>query len=122
MPKKIDQHTIVEILADATTMADSEVAKRHGVSVATITNYRAKLKSDTPLAAQLQAKLNEQDRSWSAEIPRALKAGIHFLLKASQDGDHTDPKIISEVTNAMKVLSEIAMVRDVLKERLADNK
>jgi hypothetical protein len=118
--KPIQQDKIVEILADATIMTDTQAAEKHGVSVRTIRLHRSRIGTDTPLAAQLQYKLNEQDRTWSAEIPRALKASINFLLKAAQEGDHTDPKMIAEVTSAMRVLSEIAMVRDVLKERLAD--
>jgi hypothetical protein len=116
----VSQEKMVEILADATIMTDAQAAEKHGVSVRTVRLYRSRIGTDTPLAAQLQYKINEQDRSWSAEIPRALKASINFLLKAAQDGDHRDPKTIAEVTIAMRTLSEIAMVRDVLKERLAD--
>jgi hypothetical protein len=117
---RFDRDKAAKILVDASTMGDAAAALKWGIAAETISRYRRKLESDPELSKEIKAKKRLQDQAWADDIPAALTAAIDYLKRASQDADTRDPDAIHAVAGAAKILSEIAITREVIDARLAE--
>ena len=84
-----------------------------------IRSYRARLAVNNQVSLIFLLKKQQLESTWAADLPLALKAGIDFLLRASQSANRTDPEAIKAVTQTIKVLTEVMMTREVLYRRFA---
>jgi hypothetical protein len=84
----------------------------------TLYNYRQRLSDDTGLLQLVSEKKIIQDKQWASEIPSMLQAGIDFLKRSAQLADATDPDVIHSIAGAVKIVSEVQAMRDVIDQRI----
>lgn len=118
MPAPISDDKKAQAIVDAVYFGDTESAKRHGISTKSIQRWRQEIPNCPSLSGIVQEKLRKRDESWAEEIPAALNAGIAWLKDAFMQARKNDPGAIKAVTEAMAVLAEIAMTREVINARI----
>lgn len=114
-----DPNRAAMILLDAATMGDRATVEKYDISSRTLQRYRSRLANDQELTALVAHKKAEQDKQWASEIPGAIAACIKFIANASQNLKPDDPEAVHAIAGAMKILSEIAMTREVIEARLS---
>jgi len=119
--RALTRDQIVAALADATIKTDKVVCAEHGISRTTLTKYRNNLNTDLDLASAVDLKLKTQDMTWSGQLPKALHASIDFLLRATEYLDPGEPVHVRLVKDVLAQLAEVAMTRELLRERVAAN-
>jgi hypothetical protein len=113
-----NQDRAAKALVDAILMGDQEAAKKYGVSLRTIENWRSRLDTDESFAAFFQDLRQAKDENWAVELPAALSSCINFLKEAGQLANRTDPDAIAAISSAADTLADIAMTQKVVDERL----
>ncbi len=119
MPQVFKYERAAQILAEAAVLGDKEAIARHGVALRTLQRYRRRLSEDEKLARLVAEKKAVLEREWASELAPAIREGIRFLQKAAREADASDPAAIHAVAGALKILSEIALTKEVLDARLA---
>lgn len=110
---------IAEILVDAyLTRKDSETAKKHGISVKSLYNYRKRLDEDAELAELFREKKAIASEGWADEVPGAMRASVTFLREAAERGERSDPEMVHAIAGSMKLLSEVASTWKFLELKL----
>jgi len=107
-----------QAIVDAVYVGDTEAAKRHSISTKSIQRWRLEITESPEMSNKVQLLLKKRDESWADEIPASLHAGIVWLKDAFAQARKNDPDAIRAVTEAMSVLAEIAMTREVIDARL----
>ena len=107
-----------QAIVDAVYVGDTEAAKRHSISTKSIQRWRLEITETPEMSNKVQLLLKKRDESWADEIPASLHAGIVWLKDAFAQARKNDPDAIRAVTEAMSVLAEIAMTREVIDARL----
>ncbi|GGN44187.1 hypothetical protein [Deinococcus daejeonensis] len=113
-PKR-DNARAARILVDAALFGDRKACETHKITDRTLRNYRAALDSDTELSA-LYAQLSSlvTTQTWAGELNSTLTTLIRKLGGMTQELPGSTAENIGAVTGAIKVLSEIAITREVL--------
>lgn len=106
------------ILVESVFFGDKTTAAKYGISTRTIRNYRKRLNEDTQFSASFQEKKERMEREWAHEMPAAIRASIEFLRKAANDAKTDDPDAIHAVAGALKILSEVALTKEIIDARL----
>lgn len=106
------------ILAEAVTVGDLETCRKYGISPRTLRNYRTRLNRDPQLAAFFREKLRALEGDWIDEVQGAILEGLRFLRQATQRADPSDPRAVTAIAEALKVMAELAMTREVITARL----
>src|SRR3990172_2646142 len=115
---KVDYPRIALILVEALFFWDVRTAKRWGITNRTIINYRYRLDEDQELASLFAIKRKDFEDSWAAEIPMAVRAGIHYLLEAFGKLEYNAENMYA-ITGAIKILAEMGLTKDIIDARLA---
>ena len=113
-PKR-DNARAARVLVDAALFGDRKACENYGITDRTLRNYRTALDSDTELSA-LYAQLSKlvTNQTWAGELNTTLTTLMRKLGGMVQELPGSTAENISAVTGAIKVLSEIALTREVL--------
>ena len=109
-----------QILVEAAYHGDKKAAKENGISERTIRNYRRILAEDTEFSAIFLKKHEKFEDDWASDLSGAIKAGIKFIKESTEEQKKSSPDSLSAVTDATRVLAEIALTKDMLDAKLAD--
>lgn len=110
---------VAEILVDAyLTRKDAVTAKKHGISVKSLYNYRKRLDEDAELAELFREKKAVASDGWADEVPGAMRASVTFLREAAERGERADPEMVHAIAGSMKLLSEVASTWKFLELKL----
>ncbi|GEM83626.1 hypothetical protein [Meiothermus hypogaeus] len=105
------------ILAEAVTAGDLETCRKYGISPRTLRNYRARLAHDPHLAAFFRSKRQALEGDWVTEVRRSILEGLRFLRLTTQRADPSDPRAVTAIAEALKVMFELEMTREVVTAR-----
>lgn len=108
------------LLVEAMYTSDKEVARKHKVSERTLRRYRERLDSDPELAALVRLKKEQADSDWSAGLFPAIRGALEFIARATKECDPSDPDAVHAISGALKITSEVAVTKQVIDARLAD--
>lgn len=107
------------VLVEAIYIGDRQAAQKYGVSERTIRNWRKRLADDPHFAAFFQHKKSASERDWGADLIPAIRASIEFVQRAARELDTANPEAVHAVAGALKILTEVALTREVIDARLA---
>lgn len=107
------------VLVDAAYMGDKEAAQKNGVSTRSIRRWRERLECDPLLAASVRKKKTLADQEWASELPSAIRAAIRFIRESAKESKVGDPKATAVISEALAILAEVAMTRQIIDARLA---
>ena len=113
-----NQERAAKALVDAILMGDQDAAKKYGVSLRTIENWRSRLDTDRHFAAFFQNLRQAKDENWAVELPAALASCIDFLKRAGQEADAKNPDAIAAIASAAETLADMALTQKVVDERI----
>jgi len=119
MARPINIKNLAKAIAETQNgVAISVAAKRYKIHRDTITKNIKNLDPTSNLALLIQRQLRMQEQSWAQDIEPAIKEGIRYLVRAYEDLDTKDPQAVSIVTASIAQLSELAMTRKILQQRM----
>jgi transposase-like protein len=107
---------IATILADATVLSVSEVARQHGIHRHTVLNYRKRLEKDAALRQAYTEKLKaiQTAGTWESMVPDVLKAGMQAMLECFENLDRKSPDTLEAITKGITALTEIRISLDMM--------
>ncbi len=108
---QFNRERAARILAEAACIGDKKAAERNGVSDRSIRNYRLRMETDAELSALFQTKKKLIETEWRQEAITFLRTSIAKLGDMVQAADNTQ---IREVAGAIKLVGELALMKDVL--------
>lgn len=111
-PPKRDNARAARALVDAALLGDATACAKHEITSRTLQRYRAALETDEELSAfyaQLSRAVTTQNWATELNITHVRKLGT-----MTRDLPGSTAENISAVTGAVKVLSEIAITREIL--------
>jgi len=117
MPRQLNRARVSRVLAEALLSTDAQAARNWGVHPGTIRVWKKRMAQDIVLQKEYAQMVEIKTTLWAQKIPTALEASINFVLKASEDADHTDPQTIAAVTEAISKLVEIQVVLETLQRK-----
>ena len=106
-------------IVDAAYMGDKEAAQKHGVTTRTIRRWRDRLDSDSHLSSFVREKKVLTDQEWAGELPSAIRAAIRFVRESAKESKLGNPDSTKVVADALRILVEVALTREILDARLA---
>lgn len=120
-PKR-DNAKAARVLADAALTSDAKACEKHEITLRTLQNYRAALKTDQELSRLFdEAKRQVVTLHWAQQIDVTLSGATAKLLDLIEKASTPTPETIVAVTGAVQSLAEIAMTRDMLAARLRES-
>lgn len=117
--KKFTDDQILQILVEAAYKGDDYVSKLYGITDRTVRNWKNRLNFDVGFSKLFYEKKRLFEREWATELPTAIKAAIEACKRAVQSLDPSDPDGAHAIAGILKILSEIATMREVLDARLS---
>ncbi len=115
--KKFSADQIAQILVEAMFTSDQIAAAQHGIATRTIERWRDKINIDTNLSRLVEIKRQAFQRRWIEKAGAFLDQDLEYLHKAAQTQNVT-PEMIHALAGALKIVSEIITIREVLDARL----
>ncbi len=112
-----DYQRAAAILAEAAFSDDRSVCQKYGITDRTLRRYRARMMNDPRLSAIVREKQARLTEKWADELGPAIGAAVRFLKRAAELGDPTNPNSVRGVAEALKVLAELDLTRQVLQSR-----
>lgn len=109
------------VLVDASFYGDAAAAKRMGVTIRSIENYRKRLETDSELVVLFANKKRLFESSWASELPAAIRACIAFFVRAAQEGNPRDPEMVHAVAGAFKLVTDAGFAKAILDVKLAEH-
>ncbi len=106
------------ILVEAAYKGDSHACQAYHITERTLRNWRQRLDVDAHFSAIFHEKKQLFERSWADELPAAIRATIEAAKRAAQQLDAADPDGAHAIAGLLKILSEIATMREILDARL----
>jgi len=106
-------------LVDAAYMGDKKAADKHGVTSRSIRNWRERLDGDPDFSAVFREKKLLSDQEWASELPSAIRSAIRFVRESAKESKLGDPKATAVIADALSILAEVAITREILDARLA---
>ena len=119
MGARVSDDRRARILIDAMYMGEKDAAKKHGVSIRSIMNWKKELGNDSEFSTIFRKYANEREKSWADEIPAALEASINFLKSAANEASPKNADVIKAISGATQVLSDVAITKDIIDARIA---
>ncbi|MFB2768569.1 hypothetical protein ACE1AT_04655 [Pelatocladus sp. BLCC-F211] len=120
MPQSFNYERAASALVDAIFMGDKAAAEKWGVSTRSIEGWRSRLNEDARLAGLFQQKKKAREKTWASEIPETIQLGLKFIQDATKEANPADPDAIKAIADAMKVLMEIDLTKQILDARMAE--
>jgi hypothetical protein len=114
-PKR-DNERAAWLLVEAMLHGDVKTAAQHKITRQTLHNYRKALTEDAELLrlfTQYSSELTK--RTWADKLDLTLQMALDMLLEHIQGLEDKTPASVSAITEALKVLSETAITREVLR-------
>ena len=108
------------VLVDASFYGDAAAAKRMGVTIRSVENYRKRLETDAELVALFASKKRLFEQSWASELPTAIRACIGFIVRAAQDGNTKDPEMVHAIAGALKIVTDAGFAKAILDVKLSE--
>lgn len=106
-------------LVDAAYMGDKGAAEKYGVTTRTVRRWRDRLDTDAHLSSFVREKKILTDQEWASELPSAIRASIRFVRESAKESKLGSPDATKVVADALKILAEVALTREILDARLA---
>lgn len=119
MMARFNHERAASALVDAAYMGDKKAADRYGVTARSIRNWRERLDEDAHFSAIFREKKVLADQEWASELPSAIRSAIRFVRESAKESKLGDPRATSVVADALKILAEVALTREILDARLA---
>lgn len=119
MSQSFNYERAATVLADAIFMGDKAAAEKWDVSTRSIEAWRSRLSEDRKLAGLFNVKKQAREKTWAAEIPGVISAALSFIKTACHQADPGDPNVLKSIVEAVKVLTEVDLTKQVLDARLA---
>jgi uncharacterized protein (DUF2267 family) len=119
---KFNHDRAAQVLAEAAIYGDAKAATRASITVRTIQNYRKRLAVDTLLSQLFAEKRAALERKWASSLAPAIRSAVGFLQRAAEEADPRDPEAIHAVAGAFKLLTEVAITKEILDERFAERR
>ncbi len=117
--KKFSDEQIAQILVEGAYKGDIYVSQQYGITDRTVRNWKNRLGFDVKFSKLFHDKKRLFEREWATELPVAIKAAIEACKRSVQSLDPSDPNGAHAIAGILKILSEIATMREVLDARLA---
>lgn len=114
---KLDYDKVAMILVEAFLFGDEQAAKRNGLGLRTIQNYKSRMRTTPELAEKFIQKKEIVESDWANEIKPAMIAAVDYLKRASQSND-TSPEMVHAIAGAAKILSGIGMTKELVDARV----
>ena len=115
---KVDHPRVALILVEALFYGEKRTAKRWDITTRTIRNYRYLMESNAELSRLFLHKRLEFESNWAKNIPAAIISAIEFLTEAAKEADPKDPFAINAVSDALKTLAEVGIMKEIMDARL----
>lgn len=106
------------ILVEAAYRGDSHACQTYHITERTLRNWRQRLDIDAHFSTIFREKKRLFERGWSDELPSAIRATVDAAKRAAQQLDPSDPDGAHAIAGLLKILSEIATMREILDARL----
>lgn len=119
MSSFVDLDRAALILVEAAFFGEKPTAKRWGINISTVRNYRARLHTDSDFANLFALKKRDfEQANWAGEIPAAIRNAVRFLERAAQEIE-VSPESAHAIAGALKILAEVQLTKEILDVRLA---
>lgn len=118
-PRSIDRERAARILAEAALVGDQKAADNHGICAKTLRRWRERMATDEQMSANVLKNKRRLEADWADKLPAAIRGAIAFLERASQESDPSDPESVHSVTGALKILTDVAIAKQIVDARLA---
>lgn len=119
MGNRLDRYRAALILAEAAFSDDKKVAATFSCHPRTISNYRKLLETDKDLQREYRLALYNKSREWTKEIPKTMKTAIDFIQRSLESLSPANSDSLDSVINTMQVLSEIEIMNEAVRSKLA---
>ena len=123
----LDVERAAKALVDSVFMTDREAAERHDIARRTLSRYRRRIDREderyTPELAQLVTlKLAEARNAddWADELTDTIRTAMSFIRTACDDLDTTNPEHVGRVSDALSILMEANLAKQVIDAKLAE--
>jgi hypothetical protein len=116
--KKFSNEQISQILVEAMFTSEQNTANKYGIAVRTINRWQEKALIDLELSKLIEIKKRMYYRRWVDKAGAALDHGIEYISRAMQTQTVT-PEMLHAAAGALKIISEIITLREVLDARLS---
>ena len=107
------------VLVDAAYMGDKRAAEKHGVTARSVRNWRKRLEVDQQFSVVFREKKILTDQEWASELPSAIRAAVRFVRESAKESKLGNPDATKVVADALRILVEVALTREILDARLA---
>jgi len=117
----MDERTLetrAQIIVEADCGNDKVTAARHGISLRSLQRYRKESQENDALSRIVARKRELIEANWAEELPTAIRAGIDYIKTACMEAKNTDPLMVRAIVGAVKILTEVAITKDVIDARL----
>lgn len=122
MANRLDRYRAALILAEASFSTDKTIAETFGCSTRTISNYRKLLETDKELQREYRLALYNKSKEWTKQIPSTMKKGIEFIQRSLDSLSPASSDSLDSVVNVMQILSEIEIMNEAVRTKLARGK
>lgn len=121
--RQYDNETKAKILAYAALHGTPQAAKKYAVSGNLIESWLKSSRGDlVAIADIIHERREEFIEYWTDGISSALKDCVQFIREATHALPKDDPNSLSAIVNAVKVLAEAEMNKEVLSVWLENNR
>lgn len=121
---KFDKVKAARVLVDAHFDTDDAAAKKHGVTVRTVTNYRFRA---TPGHKQYDADFSEYFRSLMDEVATdekwdwmtdAVHAGVRACMECFRELDKKNPETLRTIRETVEMLTSYELTKKVIEAEI----
>lgn len=107
------------VLVAAVYKGDKAAAQEYGVTPRSIYNWRKRLDEEKEFSEIFRLKSEAMEKEWASDVGVAIRASIDFLKRAAQSGNAKDPEMIRSVAGGLKIMAEVAAMKEVLDARFS---
>ena len=118
MTRRFDYEKAATILAESYfSKLDEPICRRWGIHRKTLWGYRKRLLDDPLLQHKVSVKRRQLQEKWTDRASEYLLGAINAIDELTRIAvEKEDPKMISEIVNAVKVIGELAIAKQALFE------
>ncbi|MEM4406552.1 MAG: hypothetical protein QXS68_05850 [Candidatus Methanomethylicaceae archaeon] len=109
---------IAQILVESLFYGINQTAEKYQVTPRIIRRWRSLLEVDVELLELFESKKSLVQQRWVNEAGAFISKGFQYLHQAAES-QNVSPEMIHAIAGAMKIASEIVLVREVLDARLS---
>jgi len=116
--KKFSKEQIAQILTESLYAGERKTADKYQIATITIQRWWKKAEIDTELSKLVEIKKRAFQRRWVDEAGAFISQGFKYLHEAA-NSPNLSAEMIHAIAGAMKIASEIIIIREVLDARLS---